>query len=210
MAIKVYGVTLSNNVVRVIAALNEKGLEYELVPVDLAAGAHKKPEFLALNPFGQIPTIQDGDDTLFESRAITRYIATKYKESGTNLIPASLAKFETWLQVESSQFNSPTSGIGFEFVIKPMIGMTTDPSIAEKKAEQLSAVLDVYEAHLAKNKYLAGDEFTLADLNHMPDIFALLKTPKADLVNSRPHVKAWWDNISARPAWKKTAASLPA
>jgi len=210
MAIKVHGVTLSNNVVRVIAALNEKGLEYELVPVDLAAGAHKKPEFLALNPFGQIPTIQDGDDTLFESRAITRYIATKYKESGTNLIPSSLAKFETWLQVESSQFNSPTSGIAFEFVIKPMIGMTTDPSNAEKKAEQLSAVLDVYEAHLAKNKYLAGDEFTLADLNHMPEIFLLLKTPKADLVNSRPHVKAWWDNISARPAWKKTTASLPA
>ncbi|XP_078158564.1 glutathione S-transferase 3-like [Carex rostrata] len=210
MAIKVYGVALSSNVVRVIAALNEKGLEYELVPVDLAAGAHKKPEFLALNPFGQIPTIQDGDDTLFESRAITRYIATKYKESGTNLIPSSLAKFETWLQVESSQFYSPTSGIAFEFVVKPMIGMTTDPSNAEKKAEQLSAVLDVYEAHLAKNKYLAGDEFTLADLNHMPEIFLLLKTPKADLVNSRPHVKAWWENISARPAWKKTAASLPA
>ncbi|KAF3340703.1 glutathione S-transferase 3 [Carex littledalei] len=209
MAIKVFGLAVSNNVVRVIAALNEKGLEYELVPVDLAAGAHKKPEFLALNPFGQIPTIQDGDDTLFESRAITRYIATKYKESGSNLIPASLAKFETWLQVESSQFNSPSGGIAFEFVIKPMIGMTTDPSNADKKAEQLSAVLDVYEAHLAKNKYLAGDEFTLADLNHMPEIYLLLKTPKADLINSRPHVKAWWDDISARPAWKKTAASLP-
>lgn len=49
MAIKVYGVAMSSNVVRVIAALNEKGLDYELVPVNLAAGEHKKPEFLALN-----------------------------------------------------------------------------------------------------------------------------------------------------------------
>ncbi|KAJ1692129.1 hypothetical protein LUZ63_008827 [Rhynchospora breviuscula] len=90
-----------------------------------------------------------------------------------------------------------------------MIGMTTDMSNVEKKAEKLSAVLDVYEAHLAKNKYIAGDAFTLADLNHMPDIYLLLKSAKADLITSRPHVKAWWDDISARPSWKKTAASIP-
>ncbi|XP_078158112.1 disease resistance protein RPP13-like [Carex rostrata] len=55
----------------------------------------------------------------------------------------------------------------------------------------------------------ARDEFTLADLNHMPEIYLFLKTPKADLINSRPHVKAWWEVISARDAWKKTAASMP-
>ncbi|KAJ4802145.1 Glutathione S-transferase [Rhynchospora pubera] len=211
MAMKVYGVTLSSNVVRPIAALNEKGLEYELCPVDLSTGAHKKPEFLALNPFGQIPAFQDGDVAIFESRAISRYIATKYKESGGDLLPVtvSCAQLETWLQVESSQFNPSISEINFELTIKPMIGMTTDMSNVEKKAEKLSAVLDVYEAHLAKNKYIAGDAFTLADLNHMPDIYLLLKSAKADLITSRPHVKAWWDDISARPAWKKTAASIP-
>ncbi|XP_078159295.1 glutathione S-transferase 3-like [Carex rostrata] len=209
MAIKLYGMGLSNNTVRAMAALNEKVLEFEFITVDLSTGAHKKPEFLALNPFGQLPALEDGDEALFESRAITRYIATKYNESGTNLIPASLAKFETWLQVESSQFNPLIHGINFEILIKPLLGMKTDMENVEAKAKQLSAVLDVYEAHLSKNKYMAGDEFTLADLNHMPEIYLFLKTPKADLINSRPHVKAWWENISARDAWKKTAASIP-
>lgn len=90
-----------------------------------------------------------------------------------------------------------------------MIGLTTDMSNVEKKVERSSAVLDVYEAHLAKNKYLAGDEFSLADLNHMPELYLLAKSQKADLINSRPHVKAWWDNISARDASKKTAALIP-
>jgi hypothetical protein len=91
---KLYGMPLSPNVVRVAAALNEKGLDFEIVPVDLRTGAHKQPEFLALNvrihyqpflavrcqptrsdlissspcrtqPFGQIPALQDGDDVLY-------------------------------------------------------------------------------------------------------------------------------------------------
>jgi glutathione S-transferase len=143
-----------------------------------------------------------------ESRAITRYVATKYKESGTDLIPVCSAQFETWLQVESSQFSPAVNPVNFELVIKPVIGMTTDMANVEKKAAELSAVLDVYEAHLSKNKYLAGDEFTLVDLNHMPEVYLLCKASKADLINSRPHVKAWWDNISARPAWQKTAAFI--
>ncbi|KAJ4776023.1 Glutathione S-transferase family protein [Rhynchospora pubera] len=209
MAIKVYGLPVSNNALRAMATLNEKELEYELCPVDLQSGAHKKPEFLALNPFGQIPVVQDGDEIIFESRAISRYIATKYKESGADLLPVNSAKFETWLQVESSQFYPAISELNFELLFKPMFGMTTDMSNVEKQAEKLSAVLDVYEAHLAKNKYMAGEVFTLADLNHMPEIFLLLKSPKAELITSKPHVKAWWEDISARPAWKKTAASIP-
>ncbi|KAJ3696423.1 hypothetical protein LUZ61_000128 [Rhynchospora tenuis] len=135
--------------------------------------------------------------------------ARLYKESGADLLPVNSAKFETWLQVESSQFYPAISAIIFELFYKPMFGMTTDMSNVEKEAGKLSAVLDVYEAHLAKNKYMAGDLFTLADLNHMPEIFLLLKTSKAELITSKPHVKAWWDDISTRPAWKKTTASLP-
>lgn len=82
-------------------------------------------------------------------------------------------------------------------------------SNVEEKARKASAVLDVYEAHLTKNKYITGDEFTLADLNHMPEIYLVLHSAKADLISSRPHVKAWWDDISARPGWKKTAACIP-
>ncbi|KAL6613862.1 hypothetical protein ACP70R_036132 [Stipagrostis hirtigluma subsp. patula] len=205
---KLYGMPLSPNVVRVAAALNEKGLDFEIVPVDLRTGAHKQPEFLALNPFGQIPALQDGDEVLYESRAINRYIATKYTE-GPELLPTPSAKLEVWLEVESHHFYPHVSPLVFQLLIKPMLGGAADPVVVDKHAHELARVLDVYETHLAQNKYLAGDAFTLADLNHMSYLFCLSKTPKADLVASRPHVKAWWDDISARPAFQKTVAAIP-
>ncbi|RCV28927.1 hypothetical protein SETIT_5G442000v2 [Setaria italica] len=208
--LKLYGLPLSPNVVRVATVLNEKGLEFEVVPVDLTTGAHKQPEFLALNPFGQIPALEDGDEVLYESRAINRYIATKYKSDGADLLPTiPSAKLEVWLEVESHHFYPNASPLVYHLLVKPMMGGAPDPLVVDKHAHQLAKVLDIYEDHLAKNKYLAGDEFTLADANHMSYLFYLSKTPKAGLVAERPHVKAWWEDIAARPAFKKTVAGIP-
>nr|CAD29478.1 glutathione transferase F5 [Triticum aestivum] len=205
--IKLYGMMLSANVTRVTTLLNELGLEFDFVDVDLRTGAHKHPDFLKLNPFGQIPALQDGDEVVFESRAINRYIATKY---GASLLPTPSAKLEAWLEVESHHFYPPARTLVYELVIKPMLGAPTDAAEVDKNAADLAKLLDVYEAHLAAgNKYLAGDAFPLADANHMSYLFMLTKSPKADLVASRPHVKAWWEEISARPAWAKTVASIP-
>ncbi|KAF0923451.1 hypothetical protein E2562_006348 [Oryza meyeriana var. granulata] len=209
--LKLYGMALSANVVRVATALNEKGLDFDIVPVDLRSAAHKQPDFLALNPFGQIPVLQDGDEVLYESRAINRYIATKYKAEGADLLPASAspAKLEVWLEVESHHFYPAISELVFQLLIKPLLGGAPDQAVVDKHAGALAKVLDIYDAHLAGNRYLAGDHFTLADANHMSYLLYLTKTPMAELLMSRPHVKAWWDDISARPAWKKTAAAIP-
>ncbi|XP_064988324.1 glutathione S-transferase 3-like [Musa acuminata AAA Group] len=214
MGVKVYGMPMSTNTVRVLAALNEKGVEFELVIVDLRTGAHKKPDFLALNPFGQIPVLEDGDVVLFESRAINRYIATKYAEAGPDLLlssgtPAERAVVDLWLEVESQQFGPPIAALVYEALIKPMLGGATDVTVVEAQATKLEKVLDVYEARLAQSKYLAGAEFTLVDLNHIPYTNYLMKTPKASLVTSRPHLLAWWQDVSSRPAWQKTAAAIP-
>ncbi|KQK11382.1 glutathione S-transferase 3 [Brachypodium distachyon] len=212
-AIKLYGLALSPNVVRAAAVLNEKGLDFEIVPVDLTTGAHKQPDFLALNPFGQIPALTDGDEVLYESRAINRYIAEKYRATGTDLLPpaSASAKLEVWLEVESHHFYPAVSPLVFQLLIKPMLGGAPDAAAVEKHAGELARVLDVYEAHLAKpgNRFLAGEQFTLADANHMSYLFMLGKTAQAGLVESRPRVKAWWDEISARPAWAKTVAAIP-
>ncbi|WOL00428.1 glutathione S-transferase 3-like [Canna indica] len=214
MAVKVYGLPMSTNTLRVLAALNEKDVEFELVIVDIRTGAHKQPNFLALNPFGQIPALEDGDLTLFESRAINRYIATKYAEAGSDLLlssgtPAERAAVEVWLEVESQQFGPPIAALVFEALIKPMLGGTTDAAVVEAETAKLEKVLDVYEARLAQNKYLAGAHFSLVDLNHAPYTNYLMKTPKASLITSRPHLLAWWQDVSSRPAWKKTVAALP-
>ncbi|CAM8987829.1 unnamed protein product [Rhodiola kirilowii] len=212
MALKLYGLPMSTCATRAMICLAEKEVEFELIPVNLFASEHKQPPFLAKNPFGQIPVLEDGDLTLFESRAITFYIAEKYKDSGTDLIrhgdikEAALVK--VWTEVESQQFNVPISTITYQYLISPKFGKPTDEALVEENVAKLEKVLDVYEERLSKSKYLAGDFFSLADLHHMSYIHYFLKTPKANLINDRASVKAWWDDISDRPAFKKFSVKM--
>ncbi|KAJ7965048.1 Glutathione S-transferase [Quillaja saponaria] len=78
MVVKVYGLAYVS-LKHVLVCLIEKEIEFETVPVDIFKGEHKDPEFLKLQPFGVLPLIQDGDYSLYESRAIIRYYAEKYK-----------------------------------------------------------------------------------------------------------------------------------
>ncbi|KAK4423365.1 Glutathione S-transferase [Sesamum alatum] len=211
MAIKVHGQPLSSSVQRVVLCLAEKGLEYELVLVDFATGQHKKEPFISINPFGQIPGFEDGDLTLFESRAITKYISHAYADKGTPLIaedPKKQAIIGVWLEVEALKFDAAGQKLSSEILIKPMLGMTTDEAAVEQFEGELVKVLDVYEARLAKSKYLAGDDYSLADLHHVPIISNLFTTKVKAVFEERPHVSAWCADILARPAWQKVLQGI--
>ncbi|KAM0893743.1 hypothetical protein ACQ4PT_024907 [Festuca glaucescens] len=152
---KLYGYALSSNSVRIAALLNEKGLDYELVAVDLD---NKTPEFLAIS---------------VKSRAISRHIATKYKHLGPDLLPTPSAKLETWLEVHSHNFYPAVADLVYELRVRPRLpgGASPDPAVVDGLARKVADVLDVYEARLAAgNRYLAGDAFTLADVNHMTQL----------------------------------------
>ncbi|KAJ7564246.1 hypothetical protein O6H91_02G009200 [Diphasiastrum complanatum] len=127
---KVIGVPLSPFTQRVLVVLNEKGADYVLQQIDRLGNAQKKPEHLALQPFGQIPVIQDGEFTLFESRAIVRYIAEKYDGQGPSLYGKTLqekALVEQWLAVEVEEFDPPTIGTLFQLAFRPkFLGLPTD------------------------------------------------------------------------------------
>ncbi|PIA61506.1 hypothetical protein AQUCO_00300787v1 [Aquilegia coerulea] len=175
--LKLHGCIWSTATLRVVACLNEKGLE---------CNEHKKEPFISLNPFGLVPAFEDGDLKLFESRAITKYIAHEYAEGGTKLIydegkGKKMAMVTVWMEAEAHQFDP--------------LGLGTKTKLAK--------VLDVYEARLSQSKYLAGDEFTLADLHHMPNLHYLVTTPIKQLFESRHHFWAWCINIMARPSWLK-------
>ena len=206
---KVHGSVLSTAAQRVFACLNEKELEFEFVPVDMRSGEHKQPHFLSLNPFGQVPALQDGDLTLFESRAINQYIAHTYVDKGNQLIcqdPKKMAILSVWMEVEAHQFDPVASKLCFELLYKSMFGMKTDDTVVEENEAKLAKVLDVYEAQLAHSKYIGGDCFTLADLHHLPNTQILMATQAKKLFDSRPHVSAWCADILARPAWLKVVA----
>ncbi|KAL5561503.1 hypothetical protein UlMin_031250 [Ulmus minor] len=208
-AIKLYGSHISTATARVLACLYEKELDFQFVPVDLSTGEHKKEPFLSKNPFGLLPAFEDGDLELFESRAITTYIAYQYANKGTELVYSDMKKQATalvWLEVEAQQFESASSKLLWEIMFKPMFGMTTDPAAAQEIEAKLEKVLDIYENRLSKSKYIGGESFTLADLHHLPNIGCLLTTSTKRLFESRPHVNAWIADITARPAWAKVLA----
>ncbi|XP_042505452.1 glutathione S-transferase F13 [Macadamia integrifolia] len=211
MALKLYGVPMSTCTSRVLACLHEKCVNFELVPVNLAVGEHKQPPFLAKNPFGVIPVLEDGDLTLFESRAITAYVSKKYKDQGEDLLRLKGGNFKeeamvgVWIEVEAQQYSPAITPIISEHFLAPMRGRTPDQKVIDDGVEKFGKVLDVYEARLSQSKYLAGDFYSLADLHHLSYTHYFMKSPWASMINSRPHVKAWWEDISSRPAFQKVS-----
>jgi glutathione S-transferase len=206
-SITVHGIPTSMGVSRVLTALHEKGLQYNFVSVDFAAKEHKSPAFLAKNPMGQLPAFEDGDLTLFESRAITQYISHKYADKGTPLIYKDdlrkSAILAVWMEVEGQHFEPASTALIFQLVFHPVHGKPTDEAVVKANEEKLAKVLDVYENRLSESKYLGGDTFSLADLHHLANIVYLWDTPMKKLFTSRPKVSAWCDDILARDSWTK-------
>ncbi|KAF0925663.1 hypothetical protein E2562_017231 [Oryza meyeriana var. granulata] len=211
MGVKVYGVVVSPYVATVLVCLEEAGAAYDLVAVDMAAGEHKSHHHLARNPFGKIPVFEDGEVTLFESRAIQRYVLRKYNRMDLlregNLEESSMV--DVWTEVEAHHHDPAVSHVVRECVIKPMIGGgARDQAIVDESVDQLRKVLEVYDQRLSESEYLAGDFISVADLNHFPYIYYLMTTEYATLVESCTNVKAWWGRLLARPSVRKVAAML--
>ncbi|WCJ25116.1 glutathione S-transferase F11 [Euphorbia peplus] len=207
MVVKVYGAVQAACPQRVLACLLEKDVQFEIVHVDLHSAQHKLPSFLLKQPFGLVPVIEDGDLRLFESRAIMRYYASKYEETGPDLLGKTLeekAIVDQWVEVEAHNFNELVYTIVIQVLIRPKMGEVGDMNLVKSCEHKLEKVLDVYEERLSNSKYLGGDHFTLADLTHMPSLRYLVnELGLARLVQNRKCVNAWWIQISSRPAWKK-------
>lgn len=149
-----------------------------------------------------------------ESRAIAKYILRKYKSSEVDLLRESdidaATMVDVWTEVEAQQYYPALSPVVFECIIFPIMrGTATDQKVVDESLEELKKVLVVYEAHLSKHKYLAGDSFSFADLNHFPFTFYFMATPYASVFDAYPRVKAWWQRLISRPSIKKISASMP-
>jgi len=200
MVLKLYGANQ-----RVGFVLHEKGVPFEIYSVDLSKGEHKTPEHIANHPFGQIPYIDDDGFILYESRAICRYIATKWADQGTQLIPTDLkeyAIFEQGASIETANFDPSAMKVASEVFTSRRNKVEPDQAKINEAVEQLKAKLDAYEVILSKQDYIGGNQFTLADIFHFP-YGALLQTVAANILTheDRPNVKRWWERVSSRPAW---------
>jgi glutathione S-transferase len=201
---ELHGFHLSTCTTRVALIAKERNIPYTYLPVDLAKGEQKQASYLEHHPFGQVPRVVFNDGfELYESRAICRYLATL--GSGPSLVPTeprALAKFEQAASVEYAQFDPVVATISYEKLFKTFSGKQTNETLVTELIARLEIKLDGYEAILSKQKYLTGDEVTLADLFHLPYGTLVFEHLKLGNLDKRPHVKRWWDDLSARPSWQ--------
>ncbi|KAG9153048.1 hypothetical protein Leryth_012306, partial [Lithospermum erythrorhizon] len=160
------------------------------------------------SPFGQVPAFQDESITLFESRSICRYICDKYSNQGnkklygTNYLEK--ASIDQWLEAEGQNFHPPSGALVFQLAFAPRMNIKQDENLIKQNEAKLVKVLDLYEKRLGETKFLAGDEFSLADLSHLPNTQYIVNgTDRAELITSRENVGRWWNEISTRESWKK-------
>ncbi|KIY72500.1 glutathione S-transferase [Cylindrobasidium torrendii FP15055 ss-10] len=210
MVVNLYGFVGSTYTKRAAITLHEKQVPFIFHPIDYTKKEHKLPEHTAKHPFGQVPVLEDDGITVYESRAIARFIALKYSDQGLPLIPpisdlAKTAAFETAMQVENQQFDVWAARIVVEKLIKRLFNPDYEQNTAlvDEAITTLNAKLDVFEKLLSEQAYLAGDEITLPDLNIIPLGVKLQEALGVDILENshRPSVTKWWQRLTARPSW---------
>ena len=191
----------TSNGMRARIALEECGLPYTFHPIDLTKGEHKTPQVLALNPVGQIPVMKDSDGpggkpiTLHQSSAILMYAAEK---SGKHL-PKNPAARPAFLEAYMSASTD----------ITPLFGAVNNSSkvagaqgATDMFKDRLKAHFKVWDDLLAKRKYAAGDEFTIADLSLYAGYWRT-KGAQPACVAGMANLERWGNEIGARPAVQK-------
>lgn len=185
-----YGHPLSGHAHRAHAFLKLLGVDFESKVVDLAAGDLKKPDFLALNPLGQIPVYVEGDTVLRDSTAILVYAAKRYDPSGKWLPsdPVKAAEVQAWLATASKEMAQGPAAARIAVVF----GNTTNPDAIAKTETLFDTLL---EPHLAKRDWLVGDGPTIADIANY-SYTAMLVDTDIDL-GRWPAIAAWVKRVEA-------------
>ncbi|MCP9800135.1 glutathione S-transferase family protein [Synechococcus sp. RedBA-s] len=192
--IKLYGHELSGNSYKVRLLLELLGVPYEWVRVDLMQGEHKSSPFLALNPFGQVPVLDDGDNTLSDAQAILLYLAARQGDGQWFPIgPLEQARVVRWLSTAAGEVRQGPESARLHH----LFGVKAIP--IERAQEKAAFILDQLERHLSDRDWLELDRPTIADIAVFPYV-ALSGGGGIDLA-PYPYVRAWIGRIQALPGY---------
>lgn len=181
-------------------ALIEKGIEHELVTVDMAARKHREPEYLAINPYGRVPTLQEDDFLLYESNAILHYLEATHPEPP--LVPADprgRALVDMHTRLCDIQMARQTGIIVFPKRFLPR-ERWDEKAMAQAKVE-IERHLGVLEQQLAGREYLVADRYTLAEVSYTPFVQFL---PLME-IDPPARVATWVARMLDRPSARQTA-----
>ncbi|KAL5355505.1 glutathione S-transferase [Aspergillus floccosus] len=200
--LEVWGRRDSSNVQAVIWCIAELQLPYKRHDVGHRFGGNDTPEYLAMNPNGRIPVLRDGDsEPLWESGAINRYLASAYGSDEfwpkDPLARAQVDKWAEWAKVTvTGAFSVP---IFWQLVRTPP--SKRDPVAIRKAVAELDPILDIAEAQLSRQKFLAGEVFTLADVQFGSLLFRYFDV---DIERKeRPFLQRYYEALQARPAYRE-------
>jgi glutathione S-transferase len=192
--IKLYGHELSGNSYKARLLLELLNVDYEWTKVDVMTGEHKTPAYLALNPFGQIPVLVDGDTKLADAQAILVYLARQYGgDAWLPLDPLPLAQVVRWLSTTAGEVRQ-----GPELARLYYLFGATHLNI-ENAHQKAAFVLKLLDLHLAEHPWLEFERPTIADIAVFPYV-ALARDGKIDL-DAYPHILAWIDRIKQLPGY---------
>ena len=203
---RLYHHPLSSNSRRAAMAAAHLGLAAELIKIDLESGEQRSPQFLALNPNGMVPVLEDNGFILTESHAIMLYLADKapghaaYPEDSR-----ARADIHRWVFWNAQHFQPTISIFVWENLVKGMIGQgAADPAQIRRGEDLLERYAPVLDGHLAHRCWVSGDSVTLADLALGATLLAASPAnvplaPYGDLL-------AWFARVQALEAWRETAS----
>jgi glutathione S-transferase len=204
--IKIWGRNTSVNVQKVMWAVGELGLPHERIDVGGAFGKNREPAYLAMNPNGLVPTLEEDGFLLWESNSIVRYLAAKY--GARTLEPADLrerARAGSWMDWQLTVAGPALTPV-FWGLIRTPAEKRDHAAIEAGKVKSLAA-MTILDAQLAKTAHVAGDALTMGDIP-----VALMAYRFRRLVPERPgldNLERWFTAIEQRPAFKQHVLAVP-
>jgi len=205
--LKIWGRNTSSNVQKVMWAIGEMGLPHQRIDVGGSFGKTKEPPYLAMNPNGLVPTLEEEDGfTLWESNSIVRYLAAKH--ASRTLEPADLktrALAHKWMDWQLSVMGPAITPVFWGLIRTPP--EKRDPNaIAAAKVKTIEAA-QLLDRQLGKTQHLAGDAFSYGDIP-----VGIMMYRYMQLIPERPatlNLDRWYAAISSRQAFKDQVASVP-
>ena len=198
--LKIWGRNNSVNVIKVLWCAAELGLDFDRTDIGGAFGGNDQPEYLAKNPMGRVPTVEDGDLILWESQAIVRYLAATH---GIGTLwpedPGERALSDLWMDWYTAHLHPPMTTIFWGLVRTAEANRDNDAiAAATVEAGKLWSVLD---QHLKGGGFVNGDQLTIGDFPVGAAAFRYYS-----LVEERPampNLDRWYAALGERPAYRK-------
>jgi len=179
--VKVFAVPPSQNAVGPVMLAMDSGagaMEF----IDLQSGAQLKPEFLALNPYHHVPTLQDGDFSMGEGTAILRYLAIKFKPEYYPVSdPTTCGRIDYAMDTFSNEVYSKHTS-----VVYPVMGFSAPPEDKEAAAKAYGDAIDTWTKHFLQGKFVCGDKLSIADFKVVPFFFAAMQPACVKLSGFKP------------------------